>query len=231
MNLKPATPKAWALLRKLQALAEKGIDGEKTSAQGKIARLRARYDFKTPESVQAPDLFSGAFKPSAKAARICSFRPDELELASAVKWAIEAATKIRCLHRGEDLLAQASPATARRLGGIANHISAAFRLLLGRFQAAPGVSASDRTVFIMGLYDGMMNEVRAAGQRLPAPRARTRKSKRAPAGEGSRLNVHPYTLAVGLGRQIRFSAPAAQIAAELEQAIRGHIAEAETARP
>jgi len=44
-HLKPANAKAWALLKKLQALAEQGIDGEKISAQGKIARLTTRFDF------------------------------------------------------------------------------------------------------------------------------------------------------------------------------------------
>jgi hypothetical protein len=46
--LKPANAKAQALLIKLQALAEQGIDGEKTSAQGKIARLKASFDFTVP---------------------------------------------------------------------------------------------------------------------------------------------------------------------------------------
>src|SRR5258707_14395800 len=41
-NLKPANAKARALLKKLQALAEQGIGGEKISAQKKIARLTAR---------------------------------------------------------------------------------------------------------------------------------------------------------------------------------------------
>jgi hypothetical protein len=40
MNLKPATLKARLLLKKLEALAENGIDGEKISAQNKMARLK-----------------------------------------------------------------------------------------------------------------------------------------------------------------------------------------------
>ncbi len=74
----------------------------------------------------------------------------------------------------------------------------------------------------MGLYDGMMNETRNAGQPLPsrlglARRQRGRK-RAAPLAAG--LHVHPYTLAVGLGKQIRFSAPVEEIAAELEGALR-----------
>jgi hypothetical protein len=56
-NLKPAVSKARALLKKLLALAERGIDGEKTSAQRKIRRLKVRFDFSAPEPAETPDLF------------------------------------------------------------------------------------------------------------------------------------------------------------------------------
>jgi hypothetical protein len=51
-NLKPANSKARALLRKLHALAEQGIDGEKISAQKKIARLKARFNFTAAEPAE-----------------------------------------------------------------------------------------------------------------------------------------------------------------------------------
>ena len=222
-NLKPANSKARALLKKLLALAERGIDGEKTSAQRKIRRLKARFDFSAPEPAETPDLFSGRFKRSATARPIYSFGPNEFEVANAVKWAIESATRIQCLYRDRVLLAEASPATARRLEKIALHIASSFRALLDRFSAVGGVSADDRGVFVMGLYDGMMNETRDAGQPLPsrpglAKRQRGRKQRAAPRASG--LHVHPYTLAVGLGKQIRFFAPVEEIAAELEVALR-----------
>src|SRR3954465_3548811 len=95
-NLKPATRKAQILLQKLQALAEQGIDGEKTSAQRKIARLKARFDFSVPRPAETPDLFSGNFQRARKARLIYSFTPAEFDVANAVKWAIESATKIPC---------------------------------------------------------------------------------------------------------------------------------------
>jgi hypothetical protein len=60
------------------------------------------------------------------------------------------------------------------------------------------------------------------GQPLPsrpgsAKRQRGRK-RAAPRTAG--LHIHPYTLAVGLGKQIRFSAPMEEVAAELELALR-----------
>ena len=70
----------------------------------------------------------------------------------------------------------------------------------------------------MGLYDGMMNEVRAPGQRLPgrSNSAKRRKARTSSANKAAGMQAHPYSIAVSLGKQIRFSAPLEQIAAELE---------------
>jgi hypothetical protein len=232
-NLKPANSKARALLKKLQALAERGIDGEKTSAQGKIRRLKARFDFSAPEPAETPELFSGSFKPSATARPIYAFGTNEFEVANSVKWAIESATRIQCVYRDRVLLAEASPATARRLEEIALHIASSFRALLDRFSTVGGVSAEDRGVFVRGLYDGMMNEIRNAGQPLPSRPGlakRQRGRKLAPPRTAG-LHVHPYTLAVGLGQQIRFSAPMEQVAAELEAALRKCLAQEHAESP
>jgi len=221
-NLKPANAKARALLKKLLALAERGIDGEKASAQRKIRRLKGRFDFSAPDPAETPDLFSGRFKRSTTARPVFSFGPDEFEVANAVKWAIESATRIQCVYRGRELLAEASAATARRLQAIALHIASSFRTLLDKFSAVGGVSPDDRGVFVMGLYDGMMNETRNVGQLLPSRPglAKRPKGKKHALPRTAGLHVHPYTLAVGLGKQIRFSAPVEEIAAELEGALR-----------
>ena len=221
----PANSKARSLLRKLESLAERGIDGEKRSAQQKIARLKARFDFSLPETTATPDLFSGTFQPSRTARKIHSFEPHEFDVANSVKWAIEATSKIHCVYRDGTLLAEATPATAKRLGAISEQIAGSFRALVGTFSGLDGVSAGDRNVFIMGLYDGMMNETRKVGQRLPGrvPVKKGRKPKQGAAGRVSGLHLHPYTVGVSLGKQIRFSAPLEQITAELEAAARKHI--------
>jgi hypothetical protein len=224
-NLKPANLKARALLKKLQALAEQGIDGEKISAQNKIARLKRRFDFSMPGPVETPDLFLGRFTRSTTARRIYSFGRNEFDVANSVKWAIESATKIPCVYRDGELLTESTPSTAKRLAEIANHIACSFRALIDKFSTVDGVSVTDRGVFVMGLYDGMMNEVRNAGQRLPS-RSRVKKmpkaKKRAVACSPG-LHIHPYTVAVSLGKQIRFSAPLEQITAELEAVIQRHL--------
>jgi hypothetical protein len=227
-KLQPANSKARALFKKLQALAERGIDGERASARKKIDRLKAQFDFGGPDPAETLDLFSGRFNRSTSARPIFSFRANEFDVANTVKWAIESATKIRCLHRGREVLAEATPATARCLKQIALHIASSFRALLDKFSVVEGVSAADRTVFIMGLYDGMMNEARRAGQRLPSRSnlAKRQRGRKPANSRATALHVHPYTLALGLGRQIRFSVPIEQIAAELEMATRKWLTQA-----
>lgn len=218
MNLRPANAKARVLLKKLQALAEQGIDGEKISARTKITRLKARFDFTVPDQTDTPELFAGSFKRSKTARKIYSFEAHEFDVANSVKWAIESATKIQCVYRDGKLLAEADAGTTKRLTEIAGHIAHGFRALLTQFTAIDGISADDRSAFVMGLYDGMMNEARKAGQRLPS-RSRVqkiRKAKKGAVAHAPGLHVHPYTVAVSLGKQIRFSAPLEQITAELE---------------
>ena len=217
-NLKPANEKARILLKKLQALAEQGIDGEKLSAQKKMARLKARLDFTAPDPTETPDLFLGSFKRASKARWIFTFAGTDFEVANSVKWAIESATKIPCVFQDRDLLAEATPGTAHKLTDIALHIAQSFRTLIDKFSAVDGVSVTDRGVFVMGLYDGMMNEVRNVGQRLPSRPGPSKmpKGKKRAVTRATGLHIHPYTVALSLGRQIRFSAPLDQIAAELE---------------
>jgi hypothetical protein len=224
-NLTPANSKARALLEKLEALAERGIDGEKLSAQRKITRLKARFDFSQPDGAGTSDLFSGTFKKSATARKIYSFGAHEFDVANSVKWAIESAAKIPCVFRDGDLLAEAAPGTARKLVDLSGHIAGSFRALIAKFGALEGVSASDRNVFVMGLYDGMMNEPRRAGQRLPGrplPK-QGRKARKGAVAQASGLHIHPYTVALSLGQQIRFSAPLEKITAELEEVVRKQV--------
>ncbi|HUC85811.1 MAG TPA: hypothetical protein VL970_11510 [Candidatus Acidoferrales bacterium] len=232
-NLKPVTPKARALFKKLKALAEQGIGGEKSSAQKKLARLTARFDFNAPDLVEMPDLFSGKFSHSATARRIGSFAKHDFDVANSVKWAIESATRIPCIYRNGDLLAEATPSTANRLAEIATHIAESFRALLGQFGAVDGVNGKDRGVFVMGLYDGMMNDARSAGQRLPnrGGAVKLRKPRKNSVAPAANLHVHPYTVGLSLGKQIRFSAPLAQITAELEATLRKHLPQPPVSQP
>jgi hypothetical protein len=96
--------------------------------------------------------------------------------------------------------------------------------LLAKFSAVDGVGPSDRGVFVRGLYDGMMNETRRNGERLPGRMTGVKVRKSARAGklavaEAPGLRIHPYSLGLGLGRQVRFSVPLDKITAELEEQV------------
>jgi hypothetical protein len=225
-DMKPANTKARALLAKLERLSEPangGTDGEVANAKRKLATLKARFDFNAPDPNCAKDIFAG-FKYTRRigfAAQVFSFRPDEFDIANSVKWAIERATGVPCSFRGGDLLAEATPSTANRLAKLAAHIAENFRALLDKLAKLDGVRAQDRTIFVRGLYDGMMNDGRKVGDKLPnriAKPVRRLKAKKGTVATAPGLSVHPYTVALGLGRQIRFAAPIEQIAAELERA-------------
>jgi hypothetical protein len=60
--------------------------------------------------------------------------------------------------------------------------------------------------------------MRAVGQPLPSRPALKRRGRptKSAVSAGTDLHIHPYTLALGLGRQIRFSVPLQEIAAELD---------------
>lgn len=221
----PATPKARELKAKLEALAERGVNGEAKVAKAKLRRLLNRYDF-TAANDGGTDIFSGVFVPARGGAEpVIRFEVDDFDIANSVKWAIEHATGIRCLFRGGQLAAEADPATAARLHEIAATIAGNFSQLWAQFKTAPGVNPADRANFMLGLYDGMMGEVRQ-GEALPrrATQDKIKRPRKRDLARPAGVALHPYSVAAGLGRQVRFSTAIEEIAGELDQAVKGEIA-------
>lgn len=229
--MKPANPKARALLGKLERLADPangGTPDEIATARHKLQRLRSHYDFSEPdpEALEQLDIFAGIHsqRPARRTVHVHSFEPSDFDIANSVKWAIEQATRIPCTFRGDALSAAVTVATAKRLAKAAKHITQSFKALLEQFGKLAGVTAADRRLFVRGLYDGMMDDPRGVGERLPGhafPRGKHNKSAKKLAGrppQPPQLAVHPYTVALALGRQIRFAAPLEAIAAELDRA-------------
>lgn len=229
--MKPANAKARALLGKLERLADPangGTPDEIATARRKLQRLRHRFDFSDPEpdELDQLDIFAGiqSRRPARRTAHVHTFEPSDFDIANSVKWAIEQATGILCTFRGEALSAPVTVATAKRLTKAAKHITQSFKALLDQFGKLAGVTAADRRLFVRGLYDGMMDDPRGAGERLPGdafPRGKHKQRMKKSAGRPPQLPqlaVHPYTVALALGRQIRFAAPLEALAAELERA-------------
>lgn len=212
------TPAARKLFDKLTALAEQGINGERDAAKLKLERLKGKYDFTQPDPQEM--LFSGKFIQASAATSIRTFKPWEMDTANAVKWAIENAAGIPCVFRSGELLAQANTPTAARLKDIAGTIANGFDTLWARYESAPGAMPSDRSSFVLGLYEGMMGEHRE-NEALPARRVpKQKRGVKIAAG----MTIHPYTIGAGLGTQIRFCVPLGEIAGELERTIKGEIA-------
>jgi hypothetical protein len=222
MKQKLASPKIHELRAKLAALAERGINGEKDVAAAKLARLDKRYDFNTPNN-GGTDIFKGVFVPEPSASwPIIRLDPEDLDIGNFVKWSIEHTTGVPCLFHGPELCARATVRTAEQLQGIAKIVATAFRLLWQQFSNAPSVNTADRPSFILGLYEGMMDEVRT-NEALPK-RAHVDKVKKAKKGSVAKpagLVLHPYTVATGLGKQVRFSVPFLDIAGELDRTVKG----------
>ena len=221
---KIASNRTRALLAKLQALAATpGTEDEGKAAQAKVEKLQKRYDFSQVD-VSKDDIFAGKFSPSPMAVGVFKFNGDCV-IANAVKWAIEASTGIQCAWNGEELRAQAAPSSAARLADIALSVSESFRELWNQFAKALGVNPADRGVFVMGLYDGMMDEIKPAllPGRSAKPVRAARAKKKAVASPGG-IALHPYSVAVDCGRQVRFSTPWNVIAADLENSVPKQIA-------
>jgi hypothetical protein len=224
VSTKPANAKARTLLGKLERLADPangGTPDEIHAARRKLERLRSRFDFSAPRPVET-DIFAG-IRPrrSARAAHLHTFRRTDFDIANSTKWAIERATGIPCIFRGEDLLAEATTRTANKLAKVALHIVESFRTLLDQFSRVGGLTANDRSLFVRGLYDGMMDDGRCVGEPLPSPvtsRGKRMRVKKSAEDQPPKMAIHPYSVGLGLGKQIRFAAPLEQISAELERA-------------
>jgi hypothetical protein len=224
--MKPANTKARALLGKLERLADPangGMPDEIAVARKKLQRLKDRFDFTAPAPAETMDIFAGLkFKrKTSRAAHVHTFQPADFDFASSVKWAIETATGIPCVFRDGDLLAEATPGMANKLSKVVRHITQSFQTLLDKLSRLNGVTTSDRKLFVRGLYDGMMNDGRAVGEPLPARaevHVKRTKAKKGAVAPPPGLAIHPYTVALSLGQQIRFATPLEEITAELERA-------------
>jgi hypothetical protein len=212
---KTATNAARRLREKLAALvAAPGTPDEGNAAQAKLARLDERYDFGQVD-VAKEFLFAGKFTSSANAAPIAIIA--DWPLGAAVKWAIESATGIHCSFNGSELRAEATNGTVKKLSGIADTISGGFNALWAQFATFPTVTQADRALFLRGLYDGMMADQKPLGERLPARISQpTRKhATRRAVGYAAGVMVHPYNIAVELGKSIRFNVPLPELKNQL----------------
>lgn len=229
-----ATSNHWALRRRIQALCDSPIAGEAASARRQLARLEARYSF-VVEPV-GTDIFnmSQARVVAGDARLLFAFEFGETDVAMMAKHAIEQRFRlnaaIRTVQWKTSVWVDAAPESMPALQTVATTIRSHFVRLWQRLTESSDVTVGDRSAFMRGLYDGMMDEERKAGERLPARRAAMpakvskRRGKKAVAIRPA-LGVHPYELALPLGRNIRFAATVEENESMLADAIGGHLEE------
>lgn len=213
--MRTPTRNAWKLRKALQALVERGIEGEAETAGRKLHRLESRYDFSAGEM---ESLFSGKFHRSGRAVFLTLFEPGEMTVAGFVKWAIENGTKIPAIWRNDGLWVEADSESLPRLQRLADTVRIAFVELWRNFAAAPGVRSGDRQLFMLGLYDGMMADSWQAGKALPVS-APAKNEKRGKSVARTGLTLHPYSVAVELGQGIRFNTPIAELTDQLSATV------------
>ena len=220
----PASQQARLLRAKLEELAKRGINGEKKAAKEKLRRLKRRFDWSTPDMEKRTDIFEGVFYKATSALPILTL--SDFETLNAIKWAIEHTTGIVCIFKHDQLLANALPKSAKQLSKIAGQVAENFDALWRIFEAHTP-NKSDKKLFIMGLFDGMMNDARKTGDPLPLRSDALRKvriSRRHGITHAPGVSVHPYAAAIKLGGQIRFCVPLDKISNELETTIQRQIA-------
>lgn len=231
----PPTQAHANLRAKLHALAhcEGAHRGEREGAGRRLVALEAKYDFTlTPES---DDVFSGIVGTvaSGTAQKLMTFDSADSDIAALAQWALSHRYKVSMTIRTPDpranaLWVEADAASLPALRKIADHIRAQFSALWRTMAGNPTVTAGDRRPFLLGLYDGMMDDPRAPGSMLPArsfPDVQ-RKGKKKALALAPGLAVHPYTLALDLGRRIRLRASVAETTKQLTNTIAGVIEDA-----
>lgn len=219
--MKPAPNNdARTMHRKLSALVAGGIGGESASAKAKLARLESRFDFTIPAEPDENDIFAGVkitFIPGDYR-RLFSFTADESDVAAFVKWAFRERFQCEGLIRnngdGQSVWIECSDQSLPKMEHLAGVIRRAFSDLWKEYRDKPGVDPGCRRPFLLGIYDGMMDDPRAPGQLLPPVRATvtpSKKAKKKAIAAAPGLSVHPYALAVELGRRIRLSTPIGEV--------------------
>ncbi len=220
--MKPSNDKARALLAKLEALAERGIDGEKESAMRKLAKLKTKFDFNVAPEKKTEDLFSGMFQAPSRGEIhfLTKFAAIDFDVANSIKWAIENATGLQSVYKnGGEIWVESGRSSVSKLEAIAKTISDGFLQLWDRFSKVDGVHQGDRSNFIRGLYDGMMNDEKAQGQPLPSrfEPAKKIRVKRKSLNRAPGIGLHPYSVALNMGKQIRFCVPAGDVIGSFEK--------------
>ncbi len=205
-------------------MARRGTRHERDVAAAKLAKLEARYDFSAVPHQSHDDLFQmcGSINTDAEdSVPVLSVPVEDEEIGSYVKWAF--------LHKfGVDshwkktppgastLRANVDETAAQSLRPVARIILSRFKQLWTQYSERNTLRAEQRKPFYCGLYDGMMQSPRGAGEKIPMfSGPRRKKKKKTAATVASSVETHPYEIGMVLGEMIRVNAPLRALSSQL----------------
>ncbi len=212
-------------------MAERGTTHEAAIAETKLASLRSRYDFSVSFAAAATnpedDLFYNAarIRPERKASqRLMVFDIKDSAIGNYSKWVLKEGFQIDGVWRGvargtgTALYVGAKAEDIPHLRHIAEVVTERFKSLWKSFVETTGADSSDEPSFYAGLYDGLMQEPRKAGQAIPRRNGSAKKGRRKArvTSDDTKVRPHAYSIALELGAQIRLNKPLGQITSLLD---------------
>jgi hypothetical protein len=219
-------------LKLLEALVERGVGGEAQNAAKKLAHIVHYFDFRKPKAADLKDIFAGiakTLKTDAEARHLVTFERGDIELASWVQWSVANGLKIETKQRQSpdnwriSIHAHVAIGQLKTVAKLAAKVGKSFASAWHSFQTKTHAPLSDRRVFFSGLYAGMMDDERKPGEQIAPPIVSRAKAPRGKQTVGA-VAVHPYELAIILGRAMRLDTKPGRIEAMIEQATRRALA-------
>jgi len=212
---------------KLRQMAERGTKHEAVVAREKLANLESKYDFLAPvASSGADDLFTLGAQikmDRRKNAVILEVAAADEEVGNFVKWAFLNRFGIDShwdkKKPGQSILrAGLEKQSATTLRPVAKQILTQFNFLWSQYSENGTARLIQRRPFFCGLYDGMVEEPRVAGERIPMvsglkkKKGRQRKVK---TDASVVVETHPYETGLVLGGMIRAKLPVPELTQQL----------------
>lgn len=212
---------------KLRQMAERGTEHEAAVAREKLTNLENKYDFTCAVARAAEDdlfaLKSEIKMDRRKSAVILEVATADEEVGNFVKWAFLNRFGIDShwdtMKPGRSgLRAGLEKQSAASLRPVAKQILTQFNLLWGQYSENGTARLNQRRPFFCGLYDGMMEEPRADGERIPMVSGVKKKKGRQQKVKSDAsvvVETHPYETGLALGGMIRAKLPTPELTEQL----------------
>ena len=212
----------------LDEMARRGTTHEAAVAHEKLARLEARYDFLAKRTEILDDIFAGwgKLEKSKAVAPLVSVGSGWRDVASLVKWIFKdkfgIASSWRETPHGTDLVAGIAEADLGRIRPLAGSLLNDMIAICREFSQDSPTTELERSPFLAGLYEGLMNEPRKIGCIVPGRSPIARKNKlRTKKNTQHQAALHPYDIGRETGQNMRINTPVETLCKQLRQKIEG----------